>query len=203
MVFVRVSVRVHGQLADGRIGGHSEGTCLQPHSLQAMIALVMFSTNSELSAWEIETALSSSSPVPLRSSLASALWHWNLELRRLLNRVDVLEHELSVLHFVGVPNTMNSGTSMFLISPMTWVLAPSVFTSRAVIEVLACSWLCSLRSFCKCRSLLLGMLLHPLWVRSFVSFARVDPCSSFPSHIVVPVLKLLRLSVNDVAPRSR
>ena len=42
MVFVRVSVRVHGQFADGRIGGHSEGACLQPHSLQAMIAVVMF-----------------------------------------------------------------------------------------------------------------------------------------------------------------
>ena len=139
-----------------------------------MIALVMFSTKSELSAWEIETALSSSS-VLARSSLASALWHWNLEMRRLLNRVDVLEHELSVLHFVGVPNTMNSGTPMFLISPMTWVLAPSVFASRAVIEVLACSWLCSLRSFARADPC--------CWV---CSFTRCESALLFLLHVLIP-----------------
>ena len=188
MAFVRVTVRIHGQLADGRIGGHSEGTCLQPHSLQAMIALVMFSTKSELSAWETETAL-------ISSSLASALCHWNLELRRLLNRVDVLDHELQFSPLRGhsehdelwhphVPH----------LSDDLGAALPSVFASRA----LACSWLCSFARANPC-----------CWVCSFVSFARVDPCSwacsflSFACHIVVPVLRLLRLSVSGVASRSR
>ena len=64
---------------------------------------------------------------------------------------------------------------MFLISPMTWVLAPSVFASRAVIEVLACSWLYSLRSFARADPC--------CWVGSFT---RCGSALLFLLHVLIP-----------------
>ena len=190
MVFVRVTVRIHGQLADGRIGGHSEETCLQPHSLQAMIAL---STKSELSA---ETALLSSSPVLAKSSLASALCHWNLELRRLLNRADVLDHELQCSTLRGrskhdelwhphVPH----------LSDDLGAALPSVFASRALPAGGSALYVLSHVPIPAVGYALL-FLLHVL-----IPAVGHALLFLFASHIVVPVLRLLRL--NGVASRSR
>ena len=117
---------------------------------------------------------------------------WSIQLRRTIPLSLHMNWTTKSMFFSsylsGVSRTKDSGTSMFLISPMTWgTTVPSAFALRAVHrccatpricglfaaavlphEVLACSWLCS---FTRCGSALV------LSFRFTCAFLGVTSCS--------------------------
>ena len=135
---------------DVLLGVRNTAACHIRDALDPLVCCVRFTATSVLLK---PTLVSDQSVIALlvgrlRGLLSIQLRLWKLwidHLHRFSQRVHALDHGVNVLLLSGVPNKKNSGTSCFLISPMTWgTTVPSAFVLRAVIVVVQLLGSCGL-----------------------------------------------------------